>query len=68
MADLRSIALDTLMALLSDERDICARARALGVVIRQGKVDRYALLVCVVLGIAVRGPAGIASIGRVRRQ
>jgi putative transposase len=65
MADLRSIALDTLMAMLSDERDIRSRARALGVVIRQGKVDSYALLVCVVLGIAMRGPAGIASIGRV---
>lgn len=64
MADLHSIALDTLCAMLSDEGAIRARARRLGVVRRQSKVDSYALLACVILGVAVRGPSGIASIGR----
>lgn len=64
MADLHSIALDTLYAMLSDESSIRERARRLGVVRRQSKVDSYALLACVVLGVAVRGPSGIAAIGR----
>ena len=65
MADLHSIALKSLCTQLSDEWGLRERARQLGVVVRQSKVDSYALLASVVLGVAVRGPMGIASIGRI---
>jgi hypothetical protein len=56
---------DLLRASLDCPERIRAKARALGVVQRQGKVDAYALLVVVVLGVAVRGPTAIAQLGHV---
>ena len=41
------------------------KARELGVVKRQGKVDAHALLVVVVLGLVVRGPTAIAQLGQI---
>ena len=65
MAQGRSTALRLLRATLSDEGALRVQARRLGVVKRQGKVDSYALLATVILGVAVRGPTAIAVIGRV---
>lgn len=56
---------DLLCASLDRPEAIRQQARALGVVRRQGKVDAYAMLVVVVLGIAVRGPTAIAQLGHV---
>lgn len=56
---------DLLCASLDRPEVIRQQARALGVVRRQSKVDAYALLVVVVLGIAVRGPTAIAQLGHV---
>jgi len=42
-------------------------ARELGVVRRQRKIDAYALLMCVVFGVAVRGGQSLAAIGRALR-
>ena len=65
MTQVRSTALRLLRATLSDDWELRIKARRLGVVKRQGKVDSYALLATVVLGVAVRGPTAIAVIGRV---
>ena len=65
MADVRPTALQMVRATLSDEWALRRRARELGVVVRQGRLDSYALLCAVVLGVAVRGPTAIAVIGRV---
>src|SRR5690606_7606193 len=40
-------------------------AHAVGVVKRQGKVDTYALLMVVVLGLVVRGRVSIAQLGHI---
>ena len=63
MARVRRTARDLLCATLGDEHALRAKARALGVVRRQGKIDSYALLVTVVLGVALRGPTAIAQLG-----
>ena len=55
--------LDLLSASIGRPEDVRTKARALGVVRRQGKVDAYALLVVVVLGVAIRGPTAIAQLG-----
>lgn len=55
---------DTLTSLAPPEA-VRQQARDLGVVKRQGKVNAYALLMTVVLGMAVRGPVGIAGLRRV---
>lgn len=52
-----------LSAILNRPRLWRRKARDLGVVRRQGKVDAWHLLVVVVLGIAVRGPIAIAQLG-----
>jgi IS4 transposase len=41
------------------------QARALGVTLRQGKVDAYALLMVIVLGLVVRGSTSIAQLGQI---
>ncbi|MCB9682652.1 MAG: IS4 family transposase [Alphaproteobacteria bacterium] len=56
---------DVLLANLDRPEEVRDKARALGVVRRQGKIDAYALLVVVVLGIATRGPTAIAQLGHV---
>ncbi len=65
MTEIRPTALALLRATLSDEGALRQKARELGVVVRQGKMDSYKLLVTVILGMAVRGPTAIAAIGRV---
>lgn len=60
----RTTPLHLVAATLQDEGDLRARARKLGVVQRQGKIDIYALLVCFVLGISVRGTAAMAQCGQ----
>lgn len=57
--------IDLLCAILDQPEALREQARDLGVVRRQGKVDAYALLVVVVLGVAVRGPTAIAQLGQV---
>lgn len=63
MARSRRTALDHLCATLTDDKALRQRARELGVTQRHGKIDVYALLVTVILGIAVRGPTAIAQLG-----
>lgn len=55
--------LPVLRATLSDPERVRERARELGVVRRQGKVDAYALVAVVVLGVATRGATVIAQLG-----
>ena len=54
-----------LLASLPPAERVREQARRLGAVQRQCKVDPYALLMTVVLGIAVRGPTAIAQLGHV---
>lgn len=61
---LRSAAVQLLTSITRPER-VREQARALGVTVRQGKVDSYALLMVVVLGIVIRGPTSIAQLGHV---
>lgn len=63
MARARRTALDLICATLTDAAALRQRARELGVVRRQGKIDIYELLVTVILGISVRGPTAIAQLG-----
>lgn len=63
MARSRRTPLDLLCATLTDVVGLRERARDLGVTQRQGKIDVYALLVTVILGVAVRGPTAIAQLG-----
>lgn len=65
MAHCAPTPIDDLLASLPAAERVRERARELGVVQRQGKVDAYALLMTVVLGIAVRGPTAIAQLGHV---
>lgn len=55
--------LPVLGATLDNPERIRERARELGVVRRQGKVDAYALVAVVVLGVAARGATAIAQLG-----
>ncbi|RMH23760.1 MAG: IS4 family transposase [Planctomycetota bacterium] len=68
MARARRTALQLLCATLEDDQALRAKAKRLGVVRRQGKVDAYALLVTVILGVAVRGPTAIAQLGHMLSQ
>jgi len=63
MARARRTALDLICATLIDAAALRQRARELGVVQRQGKIDIYELLVTVILGISLRGPTAIAQLG-----
>lgn len=63
MAQSESIAHQLLCTLLADDAAWRAAARDVGALKRQGKLDIYALLVTVVLGVSVRGPTAIAQIG-----
>lgn len=54
-----------LLTSIARPEDVREQARALGVTRRQGKVDAYALLMVVVLGIVIRGPTSIAQLGHV---
>ena len=65
MTEIRPTALALLQATLADEGALRQKARELGVVTRQGRMDSYKLLATVILGMAVRGPTAIAVIGRV---
>ena len=60
-----STLLTDILTTLAPPEKVRLRARELGVIKRQGKVDAYALLMTVVLGVAIRGPVGIASLRRV---
>jgi hypothetical protein len=62
--DLRTPAVDLLTSIAQPE-DVRQQACALGVVQRQGKVDSYALLMVVVLGLVVRGRVSIAQLGQI---
>lgn len=62
--DVRSSAVHLLTTIAPPEV-VRERARELGVTQRQGKVDAYALLMVVVLGLVVRGPTSIAQLGHV---
>lgn len=62
--DLRSSAVDLLTSIARPEH-VREQARALGVRKRQGKVDPYALLMVVVLGLVVRGRTSIAQLGQI---
>ena len=57
----------TVVQLLATPRpeDVRKVARDLGVTLRQGKVDAYALLMVFVLGLVVRGPTSITQLGHV---
>jgi putative transposase len=68
MAQPEPIANQLLCTLLDDDGAWRAKARDLGALKRQGKLDVYALLVTVVLGIAVRGPTAIAQLGHLLSQ
>ena len=59
----RTTPLDLVAATLHEEGELRARARELGVVRRQGKLDVYALLVCFILGVSARGTAAMAQCG-----
>ena len=61
--DLRTSAAKMLATLCPPE-EARQRARELGVVRRQGKVDAYALLVVVTLGLVTQGPVTIAQLGQ----
>lgn len=62
--DLHTLAVDLLTTAARPE-EVRERARALGVTLRQGKVDAYALLMVLVLGLVVRGPTSIAQLGHI---
>ena len=62
--DLRSAAVD-LFARIARPSDIRGRARLLGVIRRQGRIDIYAFLMVVVLGVTLRGPTSIAQLGHI---
>ena len=68
MAQARRTSLTTLFATLDRESVLRERARDLDVVRRQGKIDIYAMLCVVVLGVAVRGPVAIAQLGHTLSQ
>jgi putative transposase len=60
--DLRTSAARMLTRLFPEET-VRKKPRDLGVVRRQGKVDAYAFLMVVTLGLVVRGPTSIAQLG-----
>ncbi len=60
---MKSLVLPTLTNAFCEET-VREEARSEGVVQRQGKVDAYHLLVVVVLGLVMRGPAAIAQLGQ----
>ncbi|MCA9764543.1 MAG: IS4 family transposase [Gemmatimonadetes bacterium] len=68
MALLRRTSLGVLFATLDREAVLRQRVRTLGVVRRQGKIDLYAMLCVVVLGVAVRGPVAIAQLGHIMAE
>ncbi len=61
---LRSAVVD-LLSTHVPERWVRERAGMLGVVLRVGKVDPYALVMVILLGVVVRGPINIAQLGQV---
>lgn len=62
--DLRSSAVD-LLARIARPEQVRGQARLLGVIRRQGRIDIYALLMVVVLGVTLRGPSSIAQLGHI---
>ncbi len=56
--------LTQLLHSVAEPGEVRQRARKLGVVVRQGKVDAYALLVTTALAVAHRGPQSLAAIRR----
>lgn len=62
--DPRTLAV-TLLTSAARPEDVREHAREVGVVRRQGKVESYALLMVVVLGLVVRGHVSIAQLGQV---
>lgn len=56
---------ELLCATLSDEEGLRVKAKQLRAVKRQGKLDIYALLATVILGVSVRGPTAIAQLGHI---
>ncbi|MCP3975926.1 MAG: IS4 family transposase [bacterium] len=62
--DLLTAATRTLATAAKPEH-VREQARLLGVTVRQGKMDSYALLMVVVLGLVVRGQTSIAQLGHV---
>jgi IS4 transposase len=59
---------NVLLASLPSDKCVREHARRLGVVRRQGKIDIYAMLMTVVLGIAVRGPTALAQLGHLMSE
>lgn len=62
--DLRTPAGDLLTS-IAQPQDVRQQACAVGAVQRQGRVDSYALLMVVVLGLVVRGRVSIAQLGQI---
>lgn len=65
MTQLDPTSLELLLPNLPTPSEVRHRARLLGAVLRQSKVDIYALLMVVVLGFVMRGPVAIAQLGHV---
>jgi len=61
---LRTAAVDLLSTHIP-ERWVRQRAWGLGVIRRVGKIDPYALVMVVLLGLVVRGPTSIAQLRQV---
>lgn len=57
--------LTQLLTSAAPPEEVRRAARQLGALQRQGKVDLYALLMVVVLGVAVRGPTAVAQLGHI---
>ena len=64
MACRRPTFVPRLLATLDRQEAIRIKARQLGVVRRQGKVDAFALVAVVVLGVSLRGTTAIAQLGQ----
>ena len=61
---LRTAVVDLLSTHIPD-RWVRQRARDLGVIRRVGKIDPYALVMVVLLGLVVRGPTSIAQLRQI---